>query len=381
LILTFKKYSSLSAFKFGKEFEELAAEDESMPMIIYELGLYKKITHISWFEETVRAEEIDFPHALPFSTIYPMTCAQVRNYMNQQNLFLKDYYKYELPSLNLLVIENIDSLFTNTINKHFREKVDSLTREELAQNLINLEYFVIMTKKVSKILSSTFESEITLKSTELITNTRKVTEGKLFEVVDGKIDDLIEFIDWDWEAQVVNREPNYFIKDIGDFLVNMFNSTFKNLPISVRTILLYRVFDLLAARFFENLNAQRSITKESIHNFGLDVSYIEGITNDLSSTDVADKAQSNGKGSTRESLKSMFLQLRQIINLLQTGSLEEYRDQNIRNRKYDQVKPEVAIQLINKIEGSDLVNSAPTTPTTNTSSAAKIFSKFRNTGA
>lgn len=377
LILSFKKFSSLASFKFAKDFEDLANEDELTPMVIYEIGLYKKITNISWFQDTKAPEEIEFPHILPFSSIYPMTCAQIRNFIIQELAFLKDYYKYEVSSLYRLLIDNVNGLFKNTIIKHFLERVNSVTREELAQNLINLEYFIIMTKEVSKLLSDKFETDMLLKSAESVLSTKTITEKKLFEVVDGKIDDLIEFIDWDWESKVNNKEPTFFIKDIGEFLTNMFNSTFKNLPLSVRALLLYRVFDLLTTRFLENLQSQYSITPSSINNFDLDISYIENITNELSPPDSSAKPSAT----SNISLKSMFLELRQVIDLLKSGNLDEYKDPDIRNRKYDRVKPELAVQLINKIGNKEKSTVGSPTPQTNTSSASKIFSKFRGTGS
>jgi len=372
LIMTFKKFSQLSSFNFKTEFHKLTEEDDSMPMAIYDIKLYKKIINIGWYEEKRPDNEIQFPQILPFSTVYPMACAQVRSFISQQTNFLKDYYKYEVNSLNKLVIENVDNILLTVVNKHFYEKLNLITREELSQNLINLEYFLIMSKEVSKQLSNTFHTDVDLKSIQAISETRKITETKLFETVDGKIEDLIDFIDWDWQTSEVNKEPNFFIKDIGDFLKNMFNSTFSNLPYSVKTLLLYRVFDSLAIRFLENLNEQPSVSKPSITNFDIDVSYIESITRELNPSKQATN------GTSRESLQSMFLQLRQTINLLKTGHLDEYKDQTIRMRKYDQIKPDDAVNLINKLAHESQQETPTNSPDPSQDSKFSKFYKFRS---
>ncbi|CCH42574.1 Exocyst complex component [Wickerhamomyces ciferrii] len=354
LIMTFKKFSQISTHNFKIDFQKLTEEDDSMPMAIYDIGLYRKISNISWYEDSRSENEIKFPQVLPFSTIYPMTCAQVRAYITHQTGFLKDYYKYDVESLNKLVIENVDNLLISVINSYFKEKLKLITREELSQNLINLEYFLIMSKEVNKLLSRTFHTDVNLKAINAISDTRKITERELFVMVDGKVEDLMDFIDWDWQTTELNKEPNYFMKDVGDFLKNMFTSTFSNLPLSVKTLLLYRVFDLLAIRFLENLNDQSKISKQSVQNFDIDIEYIETVSRELNpSRDAAIN------GTSRESLQSMFLQLRQCINLLKVGHLEEYKDQTTRMRKYDQIKPDDAVQLIKKVSNE---LSTPNTP-------------------
>lgn len=343
LILAFKKYSQISIFAFTKEFSKSADDDDAMPMSIYDMRLYKKITNVCWYEADTPANEIQFPLTLPFSTIYPMACAQVRNFMGQQNSFLKDYYKYDVSSLNSLCVDNVDSVLLNAINKYHLGKLnESVTREELSQNLINLEYFLIMANEISSELSDNYDTAITLKSVDAFSMTRKQTEEKLLEFIDSKIYDLLDLVDWDWKTHVVNTEPTFFIRDVSDFLQNLFNSALLKLPLSVKTVLLYRVFDLIAEEFWRILIDQNVITKVAVMNFDRDICYIEAVTKDLNPS----KSDLSG----RDSLLSMFLKLRQAINLLKMGHLDEYRDQGRRMRYFDHVKPEEATMLISRLQ-------------------------------
>jgi hypothetical protein len=342
LILTFKKYSQISMFAFTKEFNQSAKDDDSMPMSIYDLKLYKKITNVCWYNDRRLANEIEFPLSLPFSTIYPMACAQVRNFIAQQNSFLKDYYKYDTCSLNKICIENVDNVLINSINKYHVQKLnESMTREELSQNLINLEYFLIMAKDISSELSDFYETPIMLRSVDAFASTREETEKKLFKFIDGQIYDLLDVIDWKWTSNQLNDEPTFSIKDFGEFLQNLFKSALLKLPSSVKTVLIYHVFDLIAEDFLNNLKAQVYITRAAVMNFDQDIAYIERVTQVLN--------PSKSEGTNRDSLQSMFLQLRQTINLLKIGHLEEYRDRDTRLRYFDHIKPDEAVNLVNKL--------------------------------
>lgn len=343
LILCFKKYSQMCVFAFTKEFKSSAEDDDAMPMSVYDQRLYKKITNVCWYKDDRSINDIQFPLTLPFSTIYPMACAQMRNFMSQQNTFLKDYYKYDTSSLNKLCVENIDNVLLNSINAYHVSKLkDSLSREEISQNLINLEYFLIMAREISSELSGFYEMNITLRAIDAFSATRKATEKKLLEFIDGKIYDLLDLIDWDWRSRQVNTEPTFFIRDISDFLQNLFNSALLKLPLSVKTLLLYRVFDLIAEEFWRNLIDQQIITKAAVANFDRDICYIESVTRDLNPS-------KNEDNTDRDSLQSMFLKLRQSINLLKQGQLDEYRDQAKRMRFFDHIKPEEAMTLIGRL--------------------------------
>ncbi|KAH3681122.1 hypothetical protein WICPIJ_007927 [Wickerhamomyces pijperi] len=368
LIHCFKKFTQFQAAIFRREFETLARDDDSMPMIIHEYKLYRKITNVGWYADARDESEIRFPQVLPFSTIYPMSCAQLRNFITQEFGFFKDHFRFDVAGLQNHVVENVDMLFSNIVVPYFQKKINSITREELSQNLVNLENFIVMNTEVGVLLQKMIqlsgeikEQPIVLKSGDKLRDIKKITENKLFEMIDGKINDLIEFMDYDWLVAQTNTEPNFFIKDIGDFLKNMFNSTFTNLPFSVKTLLLYRVFDRLATMFLEELNAQESLSTASILNFDKDISYIEQIIAELNQSNANSAGKSDTESQSDSSLQSMFLQLRQTINLLKSGSLKEYSDQTIRMRKYDQIKHDSAVKLINKLPNSYSSNSNPTT--------------------
>ncbi|ODV97845.1 hypothetical protein PACTADRAFT_47695 [Pachysolen tannophilus NRRL Y-2460] len=350
LIACYKKFTKLRFEQFNKDFQEIIAEDDSMPMIINQAALYKRILTVSWYKPSKDTDE-SFPKTLPFSSLYPMTCIQIRQFINDHFKFIHNYYMYNLNDLNNILADSLDNILIQIVIKYLKMKTDSTIKEEISQNLINLEFFSNSISQFEKLISlqsapSNSLTTITLKSYEKFIELRKKAESKLFEMVDSKIEGLIDFANWDWQTKELNTEPNIFIKDIGEFLEMMFNTNFNNLPTSIKRLLLFRSFDLLADQFLKLLKENNTITKEAISNFDLDTSYLESIVNTLN-------------GGTRQldtptsaiSLNSTFIELNQTVLLLKNSSADYYNQ--YKNTLFTRIKPDVALSLISKMENHD----------------------------
>ncbi|GMM33898.1 Rab GTPase-binding exocyst subunit [Saccharomycopsis crataegensis] len=380
LILLFKKFQKILLNNFEEEFKISLYEDDSMPMRINDMTLYKKVLAVSWYQtdnpDVVPISPIDppasgrhdpksneFPKHLPFSQLYPMTCAQVRSFVNKSLQFLEfNIYNKNYKLLSQLLISSLDELMSNKIGKHLKEKVNSTNREEIAQNLINLDFFYISSHEVSKLLTS-FNAMVAnnnpssssmsininlikslpqknfiLNSTQIFKEIKKNAENKLFEMVDGKVMQLMEMIDFDFETTITNNEPSMYIIELGEFLKAMFSSTFSNLPAQVLNLLIYRTFDILADNFKAVLKDSPLITDVSILNFDSDLSYIENILDELREEEDANNSSK---------LRGKFEELRQILLLLKNGSFEEFR--NFKSEKYSKVDYDLGAQLLNKL--------------------------------
>ena len=151
--------------------------------------------------------------------------------------FLNNFYQHELYHLNTILVKTMDSIFQKVVNNKIRSKLDTTSREEIAQVLINLDYFVIAAREFSSILTreniiQNPDVEIRLASAEQLTESRKYAETKLIELIDSKVSDLMEFVELDWVATTIKQEPDISIRDIAQFLEMMFTSTLVNLPYS-----------------------------------------------------------------------------------------------------------------------------------------------------
>lgn len=380
-VLLFKKYARFLVQMFDSEFSTLLDDDDFMPLTINDHGLYEKVLKICWLRE----DELDkfgsieqtpgesFFATLPFSPLYPMTCTLAKKCYNKLVGFLTDFFQYDLGELNHVIVQMIDDIFGKIVNDKIAAKSDTTSREEIAQILINLDYFIVAVKEFSNILSRENIMhnpgvELGLQATKQLSKSRTLTETKLIALIDSKVSDLMEFVEFEWASQEILREPDYSIKDIAQFLEMMFNSTLVNLPDSVKTLLIFREFDALTRRFLDVLLNQTPsvITPQSILNFERNMDFLEAIITklfpssdstpqtptspEIPSGQFSDNARSsNVINNTVRSLHSTFSDLKQHIQFLKSPDMEEYKDSSIRMRKYPRIKPEVAQMLYNKI--------------------------------
>lgn len=83
------------------------------------------------------------------------------------------------------------------------ERLNSQYLGQIVQILINLEYFETACQELEQLLirarsSTSAGGPVTLKATEQFRNNKKTAEKRIFELVNSKIDDLIETSDYDW---------------------------------------------------------------------------------------------------------------------------------------------------------------------------------------
>ena len=194
------------------------------------------------------------------------------------------FYRHDLPALNRLLVNAIDKIFIDIVNKKIRAKLQSTSREEIAQILINLDYFIVATKAFSKIMTEgnimqNPDIEIQLKSTKDLKDSRKYAEGKLIKLIDSKVADILETVDLDWNSKEIIQDPDISIVDVAQFLEMMFATTLINLPYSIQILLIFREFDSLTRRFLDILlnDTPDHITHESVLNFEVNIKYLEGI--------------------------------------------------------------------------------------------------------
>ncbi|GAV54646.1 hypothetical protein ZYGR_0AN01140 [Zygosaccharomyces rouxii] len=427
LIIVFEKVCIINTTAFGAEFDILLHDDDFMPLAISDRALYEKMLKICWMKDDelakTRADAAEqngqFTITLPFSPLYPMTCTLLKKTYNKLIHFIGTYYRHELHTLNNILVKTMENIFSKKINEKIRAKLDSTSREEIAQILINLDYFVIAAKEFSNMMTKDNilqnpSIEIKLASINNYVESRKYAEDQLIDLIDSKVTDILETVDLDWRAMEVRQEPDISIVDVAQFLEMMFSSTLVNLPYSVQTLLIFREFDSLTRQFLDILlhETPSKITQESVLNFEVDMRYLEGIisrifpqralesngNNELQSPSMVTsptvngfRRSSNAIGNNVKSLEATFTELKQCIELMKIENMGEYNDPEIRLRKYPRIKPEDASLLISKVEipmndvqssfdDVDLNNSSQDSNFRELSANGKKIAKFFNRG-
>ena len=426
LLSVFQKYCDISMSSFSHEFKTLLDDDDFMPLTIQDKSLLDKVLKICWLkkdEDSKLMEEVksmedsgsQFSITLPFSPLYPMTCTLAKKIYSKLTNFISVFYGHNLQYLSNILIKTMDVIFNDIVNQQIKSKLDSNSREEIAQILINLDYFIIASKEFSKMMTNTNilqnpDIEIKLSSIKHYVESRKYAESKLINLIDSKISDIFDTVEFDWSANRIRKEPDISIIDVAQFLEMMFASTLVNLPYSIQTLLIFREFDSLTRKVLDLLlhETPNRLTPESVLNFEIDVNYLQGIiprifpsiepspsesrssTPATSSRGASDHPTSLIENNIK-SLEETFTELNQCIELLKSRDYAEYADPEIRMRKFSRIKAEDAQWLISKVksltpepdDGSDnksVMGSVRSSTPSNDSSAntnrlAKLFGR------
>lgn len=83
------------------------------------------------------------------------------------------------------------------------ERLSSQYLGQIVQILINLEHFEFACQELEQLLAAARSSastgeNVVLKATEQFRSNKKTAEKRIFELVNSKIDDLIETAEYEW---------------------------------------------------------------------------------------------------------------------------------------------------------------------------------------
>ncbi|OAX79450.1 hypothetical protein ACJ72_06231 [Emergomyces africanus] len=244
LITLFGKYAELLKRRFSDDFQEIVSTDDYMPMPIQNIEEYDKVLNVSWYTPEKPREEQTFPCVLPFSQMYPLCCIDIRNFLNQFYFFSNDDFQH--PSMiDDTLKESLDSLLSDKVCETLVERLGSQYLGQIVQILINLEHFEVACQELELLLAaarspnSSSAGTIILHATDKFRSNKKAAEKRIFEVVNSKIDDLIETAEYDWTSPVPQREPSNYMQTLTRFLSNIMNSTLLGLPTEIKELIYF----------------------------------------------------------------------------------------------------------------------------------------------
>ena len=99
----------------------------------------------------------------------------------------------------------MDELLTEKVCKSLVERLSSQYLGQIVQILINLEHFETACQELEQLLirarsSTSAGGPLKLMATEEFCNNKKTAEKRIFELVNSKIDDLVDTAEYDWYA-------------------------------------------------------------------------------------------------------------------------------------------------------------------------------------
>jgi hypothetical protein len=100
-------------------------------------------------------------------------------------------------------MQSLDELLSEKVCRSLVERLSSQYLGQIVQILINLEHFEIACQELELLLvaarsSSSVGGNVILRATEEFRSNKKTAEKRIFELVNSKIDDLIETAEYDW---------------------------------------------------------------------------------------------------------------------------------------------------------------------------------------
>ncbi len=134
--------------------------------------------------------------------MYPLCCIDIRNFLNQFYFFSDDHFQHP-AMIDSTLQKALDELLCEKVCQTLVDRLSSQYLGQIVQILINLEHFEIACTELEQLLiaarsSTSAGGPIVLNATEEFRSNKKTAEKRVFELVNSKIDDLIETADYDW---------------------------------------------------------------------------------------------------------------------------------------------------------------------------------------
>ncbi|KAF2087013.1 exocyst complex subunit Sec15-like protein [Saccharata proteae CBS 121410] len=349
LLTLFNKYSQLLKRRFSEDFQEIVSTDDYMPMPINTLDEYDKVVNVSWYTSDKDREDLTFPCVLPFSQMYPLCCIDIRNFLNQIYLFSDDNFQRS-NVIDETLRTSLDELLCEKVCQMLVERLSSQYPGQIVQILTNLEHFETACQELQVLLfearsSSSATGPIVLAATEKFRAGKKTAEKRIFELVNSKIDDLIETAEYDWESTKPAAEPSNYMQELTRYLSNIMNSVLLGLPTEIKELI---YFDALshAATMILALpldDSVRRISPAAIKTLAQDTSFLSSFVDSLNNPIL------------RENLDELL----QTVELMQSENPLEFYDVSQRNRKFGRVDRENGVVLLEKVTQGQSVVQGP----------------------
>ncbi|OQO03521.1 hypothetical protein B0A48_10185 [Cryoendolithus antarcticus] len=234
LLTIFSKYSDLLKTRYSDDFAEIIAGDDYMPMPITNAEEFAKVLSVSWYTPPPELQDPVYPCILPFSQMYPMICIDIRNFLNQIYLFSDDHFSHTAV-IDSTLRTALDDLLVTKVANSLSSRLSSQYPGQIVQILTNLEHFETACNELESLLVSARSSAsaagpITLSATAAFRQTSKQAEIRIFELVNSKIDDLIETAEYDWLSTYIPDIASPYMSELTRYLGNIMSSVLIGLP-------------------------------------------------------------------------------------------------------------------------------------------------------
>lgn len=346
LLTLFDKYSSLLKKRFSDDFEEIITSDDYMPMPINTADEYSKVISVSWYtppEGQEDPEELTYPCILPFSQMYPLVCIDIRNFLNQIYLFSDDHFRHTTV-IDATLRDSLDDLLVNKVARSLVDRLSSQYPGQIVQILTNLDHFEQACCDLEGLLvearsSSSEAGPIKLKATAEFQAAKKKAEIRVFELVTGKIDDLIKLAEYEWLSTVVPDVASPYMQELTRYLSNIMSSVLIGLPEQIKDLIYAESLAHISNGLLSlPLDATfRRISAQAVTAYSLDVGHLIAFGQGLDEGD----ALLEGLDELRQTTE--------LMKLAAQGQGEQFFDSSISGKVFGKVDKIKGAELLEKI--------------------------------
>ncbi|KAK4135487.1 exocyst complex subunit Sec15-like protein [Trichocladium antarcticum] len=327
-LVLFHKHAELLQHSFSENFKSILSADDYMPMTILSPEAYDDVLSVTWFTDDRSPDELTFPTVLPFSKMYPLCCKAIRKFVEDILFFTRENFDH--PNIvDETLRKTLDELLTGIVCQSLVERLNSQYLGQIVQILTNLEHFEIACQQLEQELiearsSTSVGGPVALSATEEFRNQKKTAEKRIFELVNSKIDDLVDTSDYDWTATTRPTQPSSYMQTLTRFLESNMNSTLLGLPREIKELIYFDALSHAANKMLAlPLSTDvRRINPNGVAAMALDV---ESLTQFVAGLDNAFMLEQN------------LDELQQTVALMQSENHDEFYDISIRNKKYGRV--------------------------------------------
>lgn len=342
-------YNEVLMQRWVQVFREILDEENFLPIQVADQAEYDSVVASFPFQDSA-LEKASFPKRFPFSPLVPKVYQQVKEFIYACLKFSEDLNLSQgevddmiRKSTNLLLTRT----FSGCLSSLFRKP--SLALMQVIQIIIDTGYLedstIYLEEFVSNITGSPKEGQLGSRGQGLLFRVaRDDAERQICEKLKCKLDEFLELENYDWLLVEPKGHASSFITDLIAFLHSTFQS-FTNLPSKVAQEACKSACEHIAKSLLEFMLSEdvKQISVGALQQINLDTIQCEQFA-----------ASEPVIGLEEGTLLSYFTNLRQLLDLLMSWDWPTYfHDYGQENSKYQQVNPNTAIILLEKIREAD----------------------------
>ncbi|PNF21996.1 Exocyst complex component 6B [Cryptotermes secundus] len=347
-------YNEVLMQRWVQVFREILDEESFLPIQVSSQAEYDNVVESFPFHDQA-LELTPFPKRFPFSPLVPKVYQQVKEFIYACLKFSEDLNLSQAAvddmvrkSTNLLLTRS----FSGCLSSLFRKP--SLALLQVIQIIIDTGYLenatVYLEEFVSNITGAPKESHMGSRGqgqSSMFRVARDDAEHQICDKLKWKLDEFLELENYDWLLVEPKGHASSFITDLIAFLQSIFIS-FTNLPPEVAQEACKSACEHIAKSVLGFMLSEdvKQISMGALQQVNLDTIQCEQFA---ASEPVA--------GLEEGALLHYFADLRQLLDLFMTWDWPTYfHDYGQENSKYQQVNPNTAIILLEKLREADKKN-------------------------